>query len=249
MYSHPDDNKDWIGWLGRIIIIAGSCIVLGLVLLLPLDIANSRGTGGGMNIDLLYEILLILYFIFLVFLIPYTMMLYETDEDKPFMARVCRAFCYEIFFIIIVLALSFLAYGAMKEAQYCDLLYRTNNSWSTSAADIVTFTQTSNGKVEYSLPPYLFMMVFWIFFGWFIFVIFGGIGLIAYPLDYIYEYFYRPKPRSATEIAERKIVLRRKCEELLAYINTLTYSLESLDEKKGLISRWRAKKQHGNKEN
>jgi uncharacterized membrane protein len=54
MYNHPDDNKDWVGWIGRIVIIAGSCIVLGLVLLLPLDIANSRGSGGGINTDVLY---------------------------------------------------------------------------------------------------------------------------------------------------------------------------------------------------
>lgn len=75
------------------------------------------------------------------------------------------------------------------------------------------------------------MMVFWFFFGWFIFSIFGGIGLIALPLDLIYDYFYRPKPRSASEIAERKIILRRKCEELLRYISSLLNSLDSLDEK------------------
>lgn len=54
MYNHPDDNKDWIGWFGRIVIISGSCISLGLVLLLPLDIANSREGGGGMNLEVFY---------------------------------------------------------------------------------------------------------------------------------------------------------------------------------------------------
>lgn len=86
------------------------------------------------------------------------------------------------------------------------------------------------------------MMVFWFFFGWFVFAMFGGIGLIALPLDLILDYFYRPKPRSASEIAERKILLRRKCEELMSYINTLDASLITVNEKQGLISRWRAKK-------
>ena len=81
VYSHPDDNKDWVGWLGWIVIIGGSTIVLGLVVLLPLDIANARGDGGGINTDLLYQILLICQFVFLVFLIPFMVLLYETDEE------------------------------------------------------------------------------------------------------------------------------------------------------------------------
>jgi hypothetical protein len=54
MYSHPADNKDVVGWMGRVVVIAGSCLVLGMVLLLPLDIANARGSGGGINTALLW---------------------------------------------------------------------------------------------------------------------------------------------------------------------------------------------------
>lgn len=53
-YNHPDDNKDVVGWLGWIVVIAGGFIVLALVLLLPLDIANSRGHGGGLDTALIY---------------------------------------------------------------------------------------------------------------------------------------------------------------------------------------------------
>lgn len=93
------------------------------------------------------------------------------------------------------------------------------------------------------------MMVFWIFFGWFIFVLFGGIGLIALPLDLILDYFYRPRPRSAAEIAERKIMLRRKCEELLSFVKVVEFSLDNLEDKKGFFSDWSAKRAHKKKEN
>lgn len=93
------------------------------------------------------------------------------------------------------------------------------------------------------------MMVFWFFFGWFVFVVFGGIGLVAFPLDLILDYFYRPRPRSAAELAERKIILRRKCEELMSYTDSLTYSLDNLDDKKSVFTRWSAKRKHGKKEN
>lgn len=76
-------------------------------------------------------------------------------------------------------------------------------------------------QIEFKVPPFLFIMVFWIWFGWFFFAIFGGIGIIAFPLDLILDYFYRPRPRSAQEIAERKVMLRRKCEELMGFVRVL----------------------------
>ena len=54
LYSHPSDNKDGVGWFGRIVVIAGSFIICAFIMLLPLDIANSRGSGGGINTDIIY---------------------------------------------------------------------------------------------------------------------------------------------------------------------------------------------------
>lgn len=92
------------------------------------------------------------------------------------------------------------------------------------------------------------MIVFWIFFGWFLFVIFGGIGLIALPLDWIIDYFYRPRPRAPAEIAERKILLRRKVEELMSFLNIVNLTRENLEEKKGFLSGWSAKRDYNKKE-
>ena len=121
LYSHPDDNKDLIGWIGWIIVITGSAILFGLILVIPLDIANSRGSGGGLNMDAFYQLLLILNFLFVVFLIPVTIFLYESDEDDPFITRLCRSLCYEIFLIIIVIIFSFIAYWSMRNAELNDI--------------------------------------------------------------------------------------------------------------------------------
>ena len=74
------------------------------------------------------------------------------------------------------------------------------------------------------------MIVFWIFFGWLIFIMFAGIGIIALPLDMIQDYFYRPRPRPAKEIAEKIVMLRRRAKELYSYTITVSNSLEDLDE-------------------
>lgn len=121
VYSHPDDNKDGIGWLGRLVVIVSLFTIFGLIMILPLDIANARGHGGGFNMDFLYQALLIIDFILLVFFVPFTLMLYETDEENKIMSRVCRALCYEIFFIVIVVVLSLIAFGAFRKADYSEL--------------------------------------------------------------------------------------------------------------------------------
>ena len=65
------------------------------------------------------------------------------------------------------------------------------------------------------------MIVFWVFLGWFVFVMFAGIGLISLPLDMILDYFYRPKPRPAKEIAKKVVLLRRRAKELMNYVDVV----------------------------
>lgn len=230
------------------VVIGGSCVILGLVMLLPLDIANSRGGGGGINTDIFYQVLLILYFVFLVFLIPFMMLLYETDEEKSMISRIFRSLCQLSVFVAVVVVFSFIAYGSMKEATLTEFYSTSYASFQTSESDMKISPQTPLNDIDYKVPPFLFMMVFWFFFGWFVFVLFGGIGLISFPLDLILDYFYRPKPRTASEIANRKIMLRRKCEELMSYTEALKGSLQNMEEREGMISRWRAKRQHNSKE-
>ena len=81
LYSHPDDYKDTVGWIGWVVVIAGNFIIFALVCLIPLDTANAWGDGGGINTDFLLKFLLVLNFLFVVFVIPVTILLYETDDE------------------------------------------------------------------------------------------------------------------------------------------------------------------------
>jgi LMBR1 domain-containing protein 1 len=51
--------------------------------------------------------------------------------------------------------------------------------------------------------------------GWFLFAIFGGIGLAALPLDLILAYRYRPRHLDASEYAECQTSLRARVNELV----------------------------------
>lgn len=43
--------------------------------------------------------------------------------------------------------------------------------------------------------------------GWFVFSVFGGVGLITLPMDYINDFIHRPKPIAKSLYVERKIIL------------------------------------------
>jgi LMBR1 domain-containing protein 1 len=252
IYCHPDDLTFGAGWFAKIVVILGSAVVWSFVLVLPLDVANSRGAGGGFNMDLFYMIMFILYFVFLIFIVPFTLHFYETDEDKSFISRLCYAFCLEIFTLIIVAVLALIAWGAMREAELHDMITAKTSGLMPAELTSGTITQTVlDNRVIYQVPPYLFMIVFLIFIGWFLFVVFAGIGITALPMDWILDYFYRPQPRSPHEMAERKVALRRRAEELMKFaqgIQTDAEEKEDDEEKKGFFKRWKEKRQIQGKE-
>merc|ERR1719293_239319 len=51
--------------------------------------------------------------------------------------------------------------------------------------------------------------------GWFLFALFGAIGMAAMPLDLILAFVYRPRHMDAVEFAEAQLSLRDRVNELV----------------------------------
>jgi len=69
-------------------------------------------------------------------------------------------------------------------------------------------------------------------------------------MDLIIGFFYRPQIRTASEIAERKVGLRRRTEELLLFAERLKTEIEeSSEENKGFFSRAKQSRELEKKEN
>ena len=83
------------------------------------------------------------------------------------------------------------------------------------------------------------------FIGWVMFVMFGGIGLIALPYDMILDYVYKPKVRKPVELATKKVNLRERTKEL---ITLATEVKESGDEVQmsdgGWFKKYKGKRNH-----
>jgi len=73
--------------------------------------------------------------------------------------------------------------------------------------------------------------------GWFLFCIFGGIGLAALPLDLILAYVKRPRHLDAVEFAEAQVSLRERVNELVDIGELIKIEREEKAQA-GLASNW-----------
>ena len=67
--------------------------------------------------------------------------------------------------------------------------------------------------LQVSFGTFFAALMAWI--GWFLFAVFGGIGLSAVPLDLILTYTHRPRHLDAVEFAEVQLSLRERVNELV----------------------------------
>lgn len=270
-YQHPDDHND--AYVPKIVVILGFVLAGVTVLLLPLDVANNEGYAGcagydtqicgGLNMDLLWSIVFWLIPIWTFILIPFMTFYYEAD-DGMLMAgtsyapnavkksRIAQACCYEIFVLVIVVAIfavMFLTLGKtyipvseyvgnppsgigairsnnlavyeitpMYNASGTLLPFQTSQLQSMDAQDVAWLSSVSAAKpqtieLSVSISTFYGGLMAWI--GWFLFCIFGGIGLAALPLDLILAFTRRPRHMDAVEFAEAQMSLRERVNELV----------------------------------
>ena len=65
------------------------------------------------------------------------------------------------------------------------------------------------------MTPVVYLMAMICFVGWFFFVLFGGIGLAAMPMDLLVGFTKRPQPIDVQEYAKQKLLLNERAQKLL----------------------------------
>ena len=143
-------------------------------------------------------------------IIPFAQLMYETDDEKPFISRLCSALFMEVCFFIFISIAYFISWAYLKFADIPIQLI-TNNSavWVSSSTPIDQGSLASsmnylNTTLEYEVSFIIYVMAFTSFIGNFLFVLFGGVGLFALPIDLILEFINKPKLRTSKEAFEIK---------------------------------------------
>jgi LMBR1 domain-containing protein 1 len=220
-YCHPDDKGFGSATVCKIVVVLGMTLSWAQVLMLPLDVSNARGSGG-IRMDIFWIVIYLTTAIFIVFIIPSIMYYYEADSEWSCWQKIKYSFCYLFATIIIVILVLIITYVLLSKAEIpvtsvnCSL---TNIKKSNSTDFPVTGCITTNTSFTLDVSFPIFVIGLMSFISWFLFIIFGGIGLAALPLDFIYDFCTRPKKISQSEIKYLKEKTAKRAKEIEKILN------------------------------
>jgi len=221
-FQHPDDKN--LAYFPKVIVILGLVLSAISILMLPLDVANNGGEGG-FPMDMMWIVVYIIVGVFAIVICPFAMFFYESEEGDPdaksgqFAGAVKGTMA--ILFVFVVLTVIFYIFFGVAEIPTIAVsakFIQTNGTLPNDATD------TSNAKyldilsetaateetrlrketLQFRVSIALFIITMVSTLGWLLFVVFGGIGLIALPFDMIADFRNRPQRIPYDKYLERK---------------------------------------------
>jgi LMBR1 domain-containing protein 1 len=78
-FGHPDDKNEAL--FPKLVVVLGLWLSFSSILILPYDISNSRGSGGGVRVDILWQVIYMSMAVFLSTILPFAFFFYESDVD------------------------------------------------------------------------------------------------------------------------------------------------------------------------
>lgn len=242
-YCHPDDKGTCIGIVCKVVVVLGLTLAWGQVLMLPLDVSNNRSFGGGINMQLFWYIVFLASIVYMFILYPIITGIYESDPDWSFCDKFKHTFCCFLCTLVVVLAIALILFFTIGKAQvpvdriYCSIVNTQASSSSTLSKNNCSVKK--NVKIEIDISFIIYLIAVMSFISWFIFAVFGGIGLAAIPLDFFYDFRTRPKHLKRIEIDQRRTDLLKNIEDLKQLGNEVKDMENRGDNKRFMLSKAR----------
>lgn len=191
--------------------------------------------------------------ILILFLLPFTIFYYEADDGQgnKRQNRFCEAVKLEILTLIVVGCVLALTFSMLAETSIPVSVISHDTLNLQPIAATLTSDEISSAKLLdvasaeliMKVPFAIYITALLGFVGWFAFVIFGGIGLVALPLDCILAFVYRPKFIPADIYAQQKIALQGRAAELIDLGRKIKEGFERVGASSLKQSLWDRKKQ------
>lgn len=213
-FSSVEDKNT--AWFPKIVVLLGLLLLEVNILLLPMDVSNER-TDGELPMDIFWLVLLLSSIIMVIAVIPFTMFYYEAqDPDKSGIShQVISALKYVIASIVIFFAVTSLLWVFIGVAEVP--IKKLEAGLVPVGSDPTCKDCTKKDTfVEFRVTYALYMISMITFLGMFLFVLFGGIGLAALPIDLFYGWKNRPRPISFVKYSQEKLKIGERAKELMA---------------------------------
>lgn len=211
-------------WFPKVVVVAGLALAAFNVLLLPYDVANRQdptvfgNEGGGLNTTVAWQIVLYCIAGFVLILVPFAMMYYEAQDpdQKSIMDQIKPALIYTIvafFIFVILLIILWLTIGTAN----IDYQKYIGNGVSTPPSAVAYGFQgdSSSATLEVKVSFFVYLCALMSVIGWIVFFLFAGVGLVAFPMDFIRNFRDRPKPINGAEYATKKVEIAKETQVLI----------------------------------
>eukprot|EP00919_Chromeraceae_sp_WS-2016_P068826 GHVR01162879.1.p1 GENE.GHVR01162879.1~~GHVR01162879.1.p1 ORF type:complete len:578 (+),score=131.18 GHVR01162879.1:43-1776(+) len=251
-YEHPDDKNTLRAFICKIFVLLGLLLSQLLVILLPMDVYNSRpsiaasiGTvtdvqrPGGFMMDIFWLIIYLFAFVWLVILWPFATAYYSADDDvrvtkkHPIVVGLIRM---AIVFVIVAVVLTPLYFWlGQATIPFYNIICSGNvfDNNNNENNNIICNDKVEN-NINYMIRFDIYLVGCMCFVGWFFFILFGGLGLSSVPIDLIISFIDRPNAITLSAYNDRKKLLGEEAVTL----GQVGYSLKTRDnqlkESKGL---------------
>ena len=200
-FCAEDDNSCGTGIIAKIIVILGMLVGLGQVCLLPLDVANIRGEGGDFPMHIIWVITYLVIILFVCFILPISINIYGLDPEWTFCEKFKLNLCFIGVLVAVVAALFGITFIIFRKAHIdidamsCGI--NLVDQWSDSDKEVSDELLKSCEKIEdkeivIRVSIFIYMIGLFSFASYLLFMLFGGVGIFAFPLDLIYSYCTRP---------------------------------------------------------
>lgn len=199
----------------------------------------------GLNMNVFWNIFYWAIPVWVLIIIPFMTFFYEGDSGtlmtgtaigSHHKSRLCEAMKYEFGVVTVIGTLFTVAYLFLNESVIPVMDYEGNTNTSYVELAIRRAESVDNFLIPYLflsgqnnheiLNPTLkeinitvsittFLGRFMAFLGWWVFALFGGIGMAALPLNRILTFVHRPRLMSTAEMADAKLSIRTRVNELV----------------------------------
>jgi LMBR1 domain-containing protein 1 len=198
----------------------GLCLTLTIVLLLPFDIATRIDDtvmeySSGIDTELMWQIVLWIAVAFILVIIPFGVFYYEAyDPDKPYV-QIQQAFLYTIVlnFIFGGLTAILWVYAGVAEIPYYS--YNTAPQFKFPDENIIYVQNKSIQILDWPVSIFVYVIALMALFGWLLFVMYGGVGLVSLPIDIFTNIKNRPKPITLSSFNAGKESLAVRAKNML----------------------------------
>eukprot|EP01064_Diplonema_japonicum_P029203 TRINITY_DN4656_c2_g1_i1.p1 TRINITY_DN4656_c2_g1~~TRINITY_DN4656_c2_g1_i1.p1 ORF type:complete len:525 (+),score=130.35 TRINITY_DN4656_c2_g1_i1:60-1577(+) len=207
------------------------------------DPETMDGSTGGIDLATMWQMVLWTIAAWVLFVTPFTTFYYEAwdpnqksnfDQIRPALGyTLVTAFVFFLLFTILWLTAGYADLdfeGFSSPPVNWDIRKETMNPWESKCccstdpndcvngatvpeANIKCFKQSGTLSIKVSAFVYIVGLLTAI--GWISFIVFGGVGIIALPMDLINDWRMRPEKLTAIEYERRKQALAGEVQELL----------------------------------